>query len=385
MTSERRYDLDWLRVIAFVVLIYFHAAIFFIPGGLPLIQNAETSVGLQLFVDISSQFRLGLLFMISGAGVAFARNRRTTQQFIVERSQRLLLPLTFGMVCLIPPMVYFEKVFLGEVELSFYEFIGSEYFNQGLYPAGHLSWHHLWFLVYLYLFCLLAIRIYPWLDRQEGRLHEELTNIGRKPYGLFGFILVLLIPELILRPIFPGFRDLISDWASFSHWFLLFLAGYTFARNRFLLGVAEKLRYISSGVAVIALALMYWFFGSPNFEVPMSDDWLIEKFLFWCSTRMTFVWAILLCCFGFAARYLRFGGPWLAYLNEAVYPLFLLHLPILVICGSEIVERPWLLSTKFLLLTTVTVVLCLAIYSLVIKPFNPMRKIFCVKKKEGGR
>ena len=47
--NERRYDLDWLRLIAFGVLIYFHAAIFFIAGGLPLIQNQALSPGLELF------------------------------------------------------------------------------------------------------------------------------------------------------------------------------------------------------------------------------------------------------------------------------------------------------------------------------------------------
>ena len=77
--NSRRYDLDWLRVIAFLVLIYFHTAIFFVSGGIPMIQNVQTSAVLDVFVNISSQFRLALLFLISGAGVAFAKKRTTNK------------------------------------------------------------------------------------------------------------------------------------------------------------------------------------------------------------------------------------------------------------------------------------------------------------------
>ncbi len=65
MIRTRRYDLDWLRLIAFGILIYFHTAIIFVPDGLPLVQNAESSEWMHRFVAFSSQFRLALLFMIS--------------------------------------------------------------------------------------------------------------------------------------------------------------------------------------------------------------------------------------------------------------------------------------------------------------------------------
>lgn len=125
MTHSRRYDLDWLRVIAFTILIYFHAAIIFIPGGLPLIQNLETSPLLGLFVDFSHQFRLALLFLISGAGVGFAKRHRKDNEFIIERCRRLLIPLLVGIIFVVPPMVYAKKLFLGVVDSSF----------RGFYPT----------------------------------------------------------------------------------------------------------------------------------------------------------------------------------------------------------------------------------------------------------
>ncbi len=164
---QRRHELDWLRVIAFFVLIYFHAAIIFIPGSLPMLQNADTSPVLEVFVQISSQFRLGLLFMISGIGVAFAQRRRNANEFLLERSQRLLIPLGLGILLLVPPMVYAEKLSLGQVAVDFWEFYPT-FFTTGVYPRGNLSWHHFWFLVYLYLFCLIGLPLYKHLTPVHG-------------------------------------------------------------------------------------------------------------------------------------------------------------------------------------------------------------------------
>lgn len=149
--NKRRYELDWLRVIAFGVLIYFHAAIFFVPFGQPLIQNEETSTMLEHFIHVSSQFRLALLFFISGVGVYFARRKLNERAFVEERSRRLLIPLGVGLLFVVPPMVYIEKVFLSKFEgslLDFYPLV----FTTGVYPEGNLSWHHFWFIAYLYLF-----------------------------------------------------------------------------------------------------------------------------------------------------------------------------------------------------------------------------------------
>jgi hypothetical protein len=100
MIQSRRYDLDWVRLIAFGILIYFHTAIIFVPYGLPLIQNAVSSEWMDYFVAFSSQFRLALLFLISGVGVAFARRRRDNRAFLAERSKRVRTGAGSSAVCI---------------------------------------------------------------------------------------------------------------------------------------------------------------------------------------------------------------------------------------------------------------------------------------------
>ena len=252
--NERRADLDWLRIIAFLLLIYFHAAIAFIPRGIPMIQNADSSLALQVMVGFLHEFRLALLFLISGVGVAFALRRRNRRQFMRNRAVRLLVPLVFGITVIVPPMIFLEKRFIGEFTGSFVEFYPA-FYTEGVYPNGHLSWHHYWFIVYLYLYCVLGSPIFSYFKRAVGRkqLEHWAQKISRGACLYLG-IIPLAVVEILLRARFPGFPDLIHDWANFSHWFMIFVAGFLLASSKPLLDRTQKLRGRSLIMAMIASA-----------------------------------------------------------------------------------------------------------------------------------
>lgn len=371
--TTRRYELDWLRVIAFIVLIYFHAAIFFVPFGLPTIQNEENSLALQIFVKISSQFRLALLFFISGAGVYFAKRKLSDGAFIRERSRRLLIPFFFGLAFVVPPMVYTEKIFLGMFEGSLFDFYPC-LLTEGVYPEGNLSWHHFWFIAYLYLFCLLAVLPFRWINRLSDGANFDRFNGA----GLYWMIPVLFVPEVLLRWFFPGFRDLINDWASFVLWFLVFLAGYVVAMRLSLIDDAIRLRHHSLMLALGSTLAIFAIFEDtrPAFSADVNGA---IQYLLWCALRITMVWCAILSCLGYAGRYLQFTNRALQYLNEAVYPLFILHLTALVVFGYFIVAMDWSLWAKYWVLTTATLMFVLGFYHLAIRPFDSMRLLFGVK------
>ncbi|MFS1526358.1 acyltransferase family protein [Microbulbifer sp. 2304DJ12-6] len=376
MINKRRYELDWLRVIAFGVLIYFHAAIFFVPFGQPLIQNEETSTMLEHFIHVSSQFRLALLFFISGVGVYFARRKLNERAFVEERSRRLLIPLGVGLLFVVPPMVYIEKVFLSKFEgslLDFYPLV----FTTGVYPEGNLSWHHFWFIAYLYLFCLLAIAPFRWLaNLDESRRDWFLSRFAG--LGLYWLIPFLFVPEVLLRWLFPGFRDLIHDWASFTLWFIVFLAGYCIANRVSLIDDAIRVRQLSLLLAVISTLSMYGLFEEPGPDLSTFENSMVG-YVLWCGLRMTMVWCAILTCLGYAGKYLQFSNGLLNYLSEAVYPLFILHLTTLVAFGYFIVRFDWSVGMKYLALSTSTIVFILCVYQVGIKPFDSMRLLFGMK------
>lgn len=365
--NERRADLDWLRIIAFGSLIYFHAAIAFVPGGMPMIQNADTSAALQVMVGFLHEFRLALLFLISGVGVCFALRHRDRAGFWRERAIRLLVPLLFGVLVIVPPMVYLEKLFVGEFSGSFAEFYPA-FFTEGVYPRGNLSWHHYWFVFYLYLYCILGWPILAYFRADAGqerlaRWSERLSRGG----SLYMAIAPLAAVEIPLRARFPGFPDLVHDWANFSHWFLIFIVGYLLASSRPLLDRAQSLRGLSLALAIMASATLFaqfWRPGDGHFSPLVNGKTDIGTYVWFCLLRVSNVWFWLLACLGYAGRYLQRPGRVLTYLNKAVYPLFCLHLTVIVALAYAIVPLDWSIPTKYLVMTTGTTALTLAGYEL---------------------
>ena len=361
----RRADLDWLRVIAFGLLIFFHAAMPFIPGGIPMIQNSELSPVLQIFVGFLHEFRLSLLFLVSGVGVCFALRHRSRAEFFRDRAIRLLVPFVFGVLVIVPPMIFLEKRFNGVFAGSFLAFY-PRFFTEGVYPKGNLSWHQYWFIAYLYLFCLIGWPLFAWLNSASGR--ERVQRWGTwtsSGFRLYLAILPLVAVEIALRVWFPGFRDLIHDWASFSNWFLVFVAGFLFASSEALLDRACAMRGVSllfAGITTTLLFGEFWSWPISSFT-PLNDDTVrVFDYLWFCVLRAANAWFWLLVCLGYAGRYLRRANRVLAYLNDAVYPFFCLHLTAMVAISYTVIPMDWPVGPKYLTIVVVATVAVLITY-----------------------
>src|SRR5688500_20214968 len=87
-SMSERYDfLDWLRVIAIFVLLFFHTGMMFVGWGWH-IENSEVLTELRVPMDISHRLRMPLLFLIAGAGMWFALGNRHGGGLIKERTVR---------------------------------------------------------------------------------------------------------------------------------------------------------------------------------------------------------------------------------------------------------------------------------------------------------
>ena len=179
----RRYDIDWLRVILFALLIPFHVGIGVYWEAYDFVQpeysveeeaqredlNAdagEDAVNVYSFLGggiISyiltwmHEWRLAALFMISGMGTAFAFKRRTWKLFLKERSKRLLIPMFVGIWTITPLtwmliLDYFPGSFIEGV-LAFFGF-GIAMSLLMIVPllSRFLSLGHLWFMELIPIF-----------------------------------------------------------------------------------------------------------------------------------------------------------------------------------------------------------------------------------------
>ena len=167
ITMNRRYDLDWLRVIAFAILMLFHTGMAFSSYDWH-VKNFESSALIDWLIMFFHQWRMPLLFFISGAAVWFAMEKYPTWRYLRERHTRLLVPLLFGMSVVIPPQVYCERLYQGQTYSSFLDFYPT-IFTSGSYPQGNLSWHHLWYVPYIWAFSMITLPLFAWLRSTPGR------------------------------------------------------------------------------------------------------------------------------------------------------------------------------------------------------------------------
>ena len=152
-TANRRYDIDWLRVIAIGLLLIYHIGIGFQPWGvfIGFIQSNKPLEALWAPMSMLNIWRIPLLFFVSGMGVRFAIRKRNWQQLMIERGKRILLPFLFGMFAIVPLHV----------------FIWQKYYKQEISYIIHPV--HLWFLANIFMYVLVLSPIFFYLKKNDGR------------------------------------------------------------------------------------------------------------------------------------------------------------------------------------------------------------------------
>ena len=211
----RRYDLDWLRVIVFVLLIFYHVGMFFVPWGWH-IKNNVIYDWLRWPMIFLNQWRLPILFVISGMGTYYALSKRSLKQFSWERYLRLGIPLFIGMLLIVPPQIYIERIQQSDYTRNKFQIYKTELFRGGTYPKGNISWHHLWFLPYLLLFSLLLGPLFVRLKRRPSKLVEWTKRQLQKPFGMYIVIIPLFLVESFVEPFFPSTKAMDGDWFTIS-------------------------------------------------------------------------------------------------------------------------------------------------------------------------
>lgn len=364
MLKKRRYDIDWIRVIVFDILIVYHVGMFFCPWEWH-IKNNEIVHWLQYPMSFTSYWRIPILFVVSGMGTRFALSNRTGKFYVKERVSRLLIPLVFGMLVIIPPQVYFERLVQGmpfENYLAFY----PHYFD-GIYPKGNFSWHHLWFLPYLLLMSILATPLFLYL-RQEGNVIIGVVDnfIKKNAIGLYLGVLPLLFIETLLADTFPISHALLGDWYALVYYSFFFLLGYILicVQSSFWNALA-KITNLTLFIGIISFALITFF------DV---GEWLFK------CLKVINTWSWILTIFGFAAKFLNKESELIKYRNKAVYPFYILHQTVTIICGYYLMNLNMHYALKMLIMIGITFGGSWLIYEGIILKIPFLQPLFGVKR-----
>lgn len=373
MANVRRYDLDWLRVLVFGLLILYHVGMLFVPWGWH-IKNNELFDWLRYPMLFVNQWRLPILFVISGMGTAFALSSRTIKEFLDERHARLTVPLLFGMFFVVPPQVYIERVVHGQFAGSYLEFWPWRIFDGGVYPQGNVSWHHLWFLPYVLVFSLILSPVFGYLRQHPGA--AGLTWLRRRLADAPGTIFLLTIPlfliELLLEPFFDVTHNLFWDWFNFLSSMTLFFYGFVLIsiKETFWPAVVRlRRKTLGLGIATFGGLLAIWSLSPDSVVLHIAE----------AALGTINLWAWILTIFGYASTWLNRPSPFLAYANRAVYPFYILHQTITVMIGYWLYDLSWAAWLKAVVLIGGTAVGSWGVYELLIRRVRWLQPLFGVK------
>ncbi len=374
---QRRYDIDWLRVLAFSAVFFYHSSRFFDEDYWHM-KNATTSPLVDTLKGIFDLWGMPLIFLISGASIFFALRPGKGLKFLGDRAKRLLVPLAFGILVLAPPQLYLERLTHGEFQGSFLEFL-PYYFKDWRTFNGNFAWTgvHLWYLEYLFLFTLVLLPIFAALKSQRGqRMTESLGRLSARPGAIFlwalplALQLILLDPSGITRPELPEIIVRLTVFPPFLVYGFL-----VFSDSRIQEAIVRQRR--------IALALALAFtLAAPTVVGALGQHPTFSLFALVMILASTLIWSSLLAVLGYGMRYLTASNRLLPYANEAVLPFYILHQPVILIVGYFIIPLPLSILAKYLIIASLAFGITLGLYEFGIRRFDPLRRVFGLRARK---
>lgn len=375
--STRRYDLDWLRIIAFGLLIFYHIGMFYVTWGWH-VKSTHSGPAAEPLMRLLNPWRLSLLFFISGVALRYALDKAKLWTFTWQRSWRLFLPIAFGIHVIVAPQSWLQLLESGEITSGFWQFYPKYLRGSHDYSVTIPTWNHLWYVVYLLIYTLLLVPI----ARPVARF---MTGLGRKlTKRLFAWpwmvLIIPVLPHLIYRvwlaPYFPTTHDVIHDWANHAHSFTTLLTGFLLAKDETFWTAISKI-FKSALVITITLGLVLTMVWNNWDTISEGETWL------WPARvgRVFFTWFVIVTLLGASQKWLNRPSHLLTYMTEAIFPWYILHQTLIILSGYWLTRHNLTVEAEFLLVTMSTFGGCLLLHEVVIRRFNIVRPLFGLKRR----
>ena len=356
---ERHYGMDWLRIGAFGLLIFYHVGMVFVPWGFQ-VKTAHPLAWAEIPMFLTNPWRLTLLFVVSGyASRALLAKSGGAGAFLSSRSARLLIPLLFGMAVIVPPQAWVELTTQHGYRPGYLEFLARDYFRFRFLDGIALpTWNHLWFVGYLWLYSLvLAVGVAVLGGGRPQALFDRAFGGGRAIVVPAVYFVLL---EAVLFHRTEDTHDLVGDGVAHLRHVPAFLFGFAMARSPAVMAAFERHWRASAGVALacfatIAALLVAW----PDFTFPDSAAVLWA----WRIARHLETWTAIAALIGFAERFLNRDHRWRATLAEATFPFYIIHQTIIVVVESALLPLQLGPTTEFAILVATTVAGCWTFYA----------------------
>lgn len=368
--TDRRYDLDWLRIGAFALLILYHCGMFYVSWDWH-VKSSRVSEAIEPLMLLTNPWRLTLLFLISGAATPFMADKLSPGALTWSRMGRLWPPLLLAVFVIVPPQSYYEIVealqALPANLAAQYPLALDNFYVKYVTASGNWcdadgclttpTYNHMWFVAYLILYTLALIPLLPLLRRAPTALGWLISGPGLilAPW-LFMFAL-----RATLFPIFGESHDFRADWYLHAIYFAVFLFGFAIARHEPFFERCMAWRWPALAIALTCwAAILVYYNAHPEGVDP--PEWLRVTMR---GVRELDAWCAIVAAIGFAHRHLRNAdGPARRMLTQAIFPFYLIHQTIIVVAGFHLDDLQLPLWIEAPLLIGATALGCWLFYDL---------------------
>ena len=350
---SRIYALDHVRAFALLLGVVYHSAHAWSARlHVPWIVEAKDGSWLIAGVEqISHLFRMPLFYALAGFFAALVIARRGAVAFVSNRLARIVLPFMIGLPIL--GLVLFSILRDAPPDLS--------PMTRALHaapipdaPREPFQVFHLWFLVYLTWFsgiAVLAQSLPTTMWRPLRRLYQSRWTLLWLP--------LVLVPAIVSQPM-PAQAPtaLVPALWPFGYYGIFFALGFGLFHHESALDRLQKSPRVIAGLSLICLI------GAPLFVWGIATDahpMLMTGLHVYLSMYLTVVIWML------ARRWLDRPIPWVRYLSDASYWIYLAHLPVVLWLQVELAAVDWNPWVEFVLCVAGTFAITLASYAIAVR------------------
>ena len=379
--SPRRYDLDWIRIGAFLLLILYHVGMYYVSWDWH-VKSPHASPAIEPLMLLVNPWRLSILFLVSGAATAFMLRRLRTGALARGRSTRLLVPLLFGMLVIVPPQSYFEVVEKAGYADGFLAFWGRYLRADGSFCRGDdclilPTWNHLWFVAYLWFYTMLVaalVALRP-SSLEAGRrfLERWLSGIG---VLVLPWLVLALLRVTLLSP-FPPSHALVDDWYNHAQYLVVFAFGLLSIDAPKVWDALVRYRRVALLAAVASYGFIAWYFSQYTGDrAPPETLRMLQRVVYAANQ-----WAWIVAILGHGRLVLNRESAARRYLTDAIFPFYIVHQTVIVVAAvslrpaglTPLVEGPLLLG--------ITAAACVATYEIA-RRLRWLRPLFGLKPEK---
>ncbi len=357
MDDRRYFGLDALRGGMMMLGIVLHAAMLYLvvpPPTMPLPTDRNNALVFDVIFAFIHSFRMPTFFVLAGFFTALLVEKRGLLGTYKNRASRVLAPLAAGIVTILPVTGLFMINFALSARFGTHDLIpdrealkvlGEEIAAKGA-PVGKPMLGHLWFLYYLCFFYLL-IPVCRFLVKRSLR-YERLVKRGlSSPLLLAPFA---LYTAATLWPfhggqVHEGFIFFTPHLPSLVYYGSFFVLGYFFHHYR------DFLQALARNLAVWAV-LAGFLFPLATYASNLDNGARGASFAFHLGAVLAnglCTWTLVYLFLGVALRFFDRESPWIVYVSQSSYWVFLVHMPLVCLAGWWLVQFDLPAVLKFLL------------------------------------